>query len=105
MWVSCLFWPGFSGFFFSSRRRHTRCALVTGVQTCALPICGFLNLELAEAVEGNLFAPCRSLGDRGEYGVDRLARIGLAQAGLRGQLVGEITVIHAKNSRCVAVVR
>src|SRR3546814_9746702 len=30
-------------FFFSSRRRHTRCALVTGVQTCALPIfAGFL---------------------------------------------------------------
>src|SRR3546814_16882529 len=28
-------------FFFSSRRRHTRCALVTGVQTCALPILGW----------------------------------------------------------------
>src|SRR3546814_4784490 len=28
----------FVRFFFSSRRRHTRCALVTGVQTCALPI-------------------------------------------------------------------
>src|SRR3546814_5652840 len=28
----------FIDFFFSSRRRHTRCALVTGVQTCALPI-------------------------------------------------------------------
>src|SRR3546814_3110507 len=28
----------FLSFFFSSRRRHTRCALVTGVQTCALPI-------------------------------------------------------------------
>src|SRR3546814_20476294 len=28
----------FYGFCFSSRRRHTRCALVTGVQTCALPI-------------------------------------------------------------------
>src|SRR3546814_11015451 len=27
-----------SCFFFSSRRRHTSCALVTGVQTCALPI-------------------------------------------------------------------
>src|SRR3546814_14256151 len=27
--------------FVSSRRRHTRCALVTGVQTCALPICFF----------------------------------------------------------------
>src|SRR3546814_2760446 len=26
-------------FFFSSRRRHPICALVTGVQTCALPIC------------------------------------------------------------------
>src|SRR3546814_12052208 len=30
-------------FFFSSRRRHTRCALVTGVQTCALPICAQLR--------------------------------------------------------------
>src|SRR3546814_3199320 len=29
-----------SFFFFSSRRRHTICALVTGVQTCALPISG-----------------------------------------------------------------
>src|SRR3546814_16282766 len=29
-------------FVFSSRRRHTRCALVTGVQTCALPICALL---------------------------------------------------------------
>src|SRR3546814_15045447 len=34
-------------FFFSSRRRHTRCALVTGVQTCALPICH--AMEQAEA--------------------------------------------------------
>src|SRR3546814_6570550 len=31
--IFCLFL-----FFFSSRRRHTSCALVTGVQTCALPI-------------------------------------------------------------------
>src|SRR3546814_1124003 len=30
-------------FFFSSRRRHTRCALVTGVQTCALPIYALLG--------------------------------------------------------------
>ena len=29
---------GMTKFFFSSRRRHTRCADVTGVQTCALPI-------------------------------------------------------------------
>src|SRR3546814_4559172 len=33
MFIWCIY------FFFSSRRRHTRCALVTGVQTCALPIC------------------------------------------------------------------
>src|SRR3546814_6711743 len=41
-------------FFFSSRRRHTRCALVTGVQTCALPIYvsdGFLSLS---TVVGNV---------------------------------------------------
>src|SRR3546814_17940063 len=31
-------WLSFLFFFFSSRRRHTRCALVAGVQTCALPI-------------------------------------------------------------------
>src|SRR3546814_8316288 len=31
-------------FFFSSRRWHTRCALVTGVQTCALPIYNLGNV-------------------------------------------------------------
>src|SRR3546814_8007983 len=35
-------------FFFSSRRRHTRCALVTGVQTCALPISRLINELLPE---------------------------------------------------------
>src|SRR3546814_2024839 len=34
LYLACLYFC----FFFSSRRRHTRCALVTGVQTCALPI-------------------------------------------------------------------
>src|SRR3546814_6353347 len=34
--------------FFSSRRRHTRCALVTGVQTCALPISQQLYRTFAE---------------------------------------------------------
>src|SRR3546814_10318541 len=37
-------------FFFSSRRRHTRCALVTGVQTCALPILIDADLEAAIGV-------------------------------------------------------
>src|SRR3546814_12786 len=35
-------------FFFSSRRRHTRCALVTGVQTCALPICAYGKKVVAD---------------------------------------------------------
>src|SRR3546814_7900308 len=37
-------------FFFSSRRRHTRCALVTGVQTCALPIWGLAVDEAAARI-------------------------------------------------------
>src|SRR3546814_5240338 len=37
-------------FFFSSRRRHTRCALVTGVQTCALPI--YIRARLVIAADG-----------------------------------------------------
>src|SRR3546814_5741925 len=37
-------------FFVSSRRRHTRCALVTGVQTCALPISALKNEGTGEVV-------------------------------------------------------
>src|SRR3546814_8226055 len=37
---------------FSSRRRHTRCALVTGVQTCALPI--YMYPKLPYSQENNL---------------------------------------------------
>src|SRR3546814_17789758 len=36
-------------FFFSSRRRHTRCALVTGVQTCALPIWDLHAVKIRQA--------------------------------------------------------
>src|SRR3546814_8014489 len=45
-------------FFFSSRRRHTRCALVTGVQTCALPICRLRAPPLCLQILS------------GEYGID-----------------------------------
>src|SRR3546814_3096632 len=47
-----MFFHFFFFFFFSSRRRHTRCALVTGVQTCALPISSppvVVNLRSFEA--------------------------------------------------------
>src|SRR3546814_9036407 len=43
-------------FFFSSRRRHTRCALVTGVQTCALPIC-MVTHETYKAPDGRWLSP------------------------------------------------
>src|SRR3546814_968806 len=49
-------------FFFSSRRRHTRCALVTGVQTCALPIS---RRELV-AVEAQKAAAALDLGIIGD---------------------------------------
>src|SRR3546814_9901195 len=42
-----------SVFFFSSRRRHTRCALVTGVQTCALPISESAQAEATAASEAS----------------------------------------------------
>src|SRR3546814_1468875 len=43
-------------FFFSSRRRHTRCALVTGVQTCALPILWRSHGALVDAGGQSAFA-------------------------------------------------
>src|SRR3546814_6273920 len=52
--MCCLY--DFLMFFFSSRRRHTRCALVTGVQTCALPI--YASVERFEKAGGTpLTAP------------------------------------------------
>src|SRR3546814_15831739 len=53
--LSCLLFL----FFFSSRRRHTSCALVTGVQTCALPIS---RLAEPTAVDGVHFHVSASLG-------------------------------------------
>src|SRR3546814_5568034 len=53
-------------FFFSSRRRHTRCALVTGVQTCALPISsGSQRVTQAhsDTVSGTASSNRRRVGD------------------------------------------
>src|SRR3546814_5800611 len=52
--LSYLIWS-FTFFFFSSRRRHTRCALVTGVQTCALPIFRFDGDTIAAPRRGFRF--------------------------------------------------
>src|SRR3546814_2575955 len=49
-------------FFFSSRRRHTRCALVTGVQTCALPISSHVPAGMRVATS-DMVSGCKLLGD------------------------------------------
>src|SRR3546814_10370756 len=49
-------------FFFSSRRRHTRCALVTGVQTCALPISTMILMKAPCGVRSPLFLNHRHIG-------------------------------------------
>src|SRR3546814_1388333 len=69
-------------FFFSSRRRHTRCALVTGVQTCALPISinvnGVASQPRRPRNEAEAIATARSYVARG-YSVD----LGLGQINSR----------------------
>src|SRR3546814_7088162 len=50
-------------FFFSSRRRHTRCALVTGVQTCALPILKIPGYGEFEGMKTSVFLEVEGAGD------------------------------------------
>src|SRR3546814_5689102 len=53
-------------FFFSSRRRHTRCALVTGVQTCALPISvsgGTIAADVSSPWSANVYGGYSEHGD------------------------------------------
>src|SRR3546814_8036444 len=70
-------------FFFSSRRRHTSCALVTGVQTCALPIC--VEIEALDADPGDV-------GDIGDgVAVDRLGDVALG--------IVEIVAIHVERDQ------
>src|SRR3546814_9578571 len=56
---------------FSSRRRHTRCALVTGVQTCALPISGRRRQQQGDLGRQALVAESRT--DRQNGGGQRPA--------------------------------
>src|SRR3546814_4233292 len=62
-------------FFFSSRRRHTRCELVTGVQTCALPIWHAVrHLPRAAADPGVLRGGAQAAGRQARRGAGRQAR-------------------------------
>src|SRR3546814_5659855 len=68
-------------FFFSSRRRHTRCALVTGVQTCALPISAWdlvAGLTVSTAVLAALY-------ERAATGSGVYAELALSDVALRSE--------------------
>src|SRR3546814_17048150 len=69
-------------FVFSSRRRHTRCALVTGVQTCALPIC---------LTSSRCAYPCRwRKMAKDEICPDRFPRMGqMSRSGHQAEALGE----------------
>src|SRR3546814_5859853 len=83
-------------FFFSSRRRHTRCALVTGVQTCALPIylvVGELGLDGRVApVPGVLLAALHA-------SENDLGMICPADQGGEAAWAGRIEVLDRKSTR------
>src|SRR3546814_4948544 len=61
-------------FFFSSRRRHTRCALVTGVQTCALPISPETMGERVNASVASATGELRNLVHSAKSTLDGAAR-------------------------------
>src|SRR3546814_9950106 len=77
--------------FFSSRRRHTRCALVTGVQTCALPISAEVGALLAALGRGRpdhivdgFGVEVVAVADRGEHGRGKMLRMEVRQCTLAG---------------------
>src|SRR3546814_9282651 len=69
--------------FFSSRRRHTRCALVTGVQTCALPISGLL-LQIAATAGLDAEAARTQMLSPSTVGILNRDRADVKTAGVRG---------------------
>src|SRR3546814_2729930 len=71
-------------FFFSSRRRHTRCALVTGVQTCALPI-SKTDTPLVETPQAISVVDDALFHDRGARNVQETLRY---SAGVTGEAYG-----------------
>src|SRR3546814_18997066 len=85
-------------FFFSSRRRHTRCALVTGVQTCALPILLHTLAALADRFSADLrrLRPREVVAEYEKVLLDELAlmREGASCAQLRRNWLGSDLISH-----------
>src|SRR3546814_5809987 len=85
-------------FFFSRRRRHTRCALVTGVQTCALPI----STEVDDAVVLLVTAATVTHRDVAVVIAARIARLGFEQGCIARAFVqlGEIGRASCRERVC-----
>src|SRR3546814_2153300 len=72
-------------FFFSSRRRHTRCALVTGVQTCALPISSSSRRKSGSHAQGKIptFVGMTACSSRLDLALKSLPSLPATARGLR----------------------
>src|SRR3546814_20377347 len=102
-------------FLLSSRRLHTRCALVTGVQTCALPICdpdteiGFVAIQIVEGGSLRCFPGSFRCVAQMPYGAGRrghLRRYGRWRRLVRNeQMDGSLTVLKSRFSELVADVQ
>src|SRR3546814_16458634 len=87
-------------FFFSSRRRHTICALVTGVQTCALPI----SLTLCQNGRGDLWSCASCHGAQGE-GHDAIPRLAGLPDGYIAKQLADFTAGKSDNDTMTIVAR
>src|SRR3546814_8296280 len=82
-------------FFCSSRRRHTRCALVTGVQTCALPIC----FHIVSHFLGRFFKRKRLLRFQNRFGLPRIAAFDALDWVIRAEIVEARSAFRASPLR------
>src|SRR3546814_7140241 len=84
-----------SVFFFSSRRRHTRCALGTGVQTCALPISQKVGADLSPAF-GKIVHPLPMLSLENAFSAEDVEKFLQSVRGLLGKTPADRLVISAE---------
>src|SRR3546814_12602082 len=79
-------------FFFSSRRRHTRCALVTGVQTCALPIWLVCCCVCHDCILGSVVSARISLPSRNPQGTKEIGRASCRERVVQYVLISVVAV-------------
>src|SRR3546814_19949601 len=82
-------------FFFSSRRRHTRCALVTGVQTCALPISRLKATACSVCPDGKLNSSSGAIH----------ARMRTSAANGRGRRVQRLIALYSSSATAPVAAR